>query len=140
MPRNRYQTDEPTSRRMAAVGLRDTKPERVVRSVLTAIGLRYRLHRRDLPGRPDVVLASRRLVLFVHGCFWHRHPGCPRTTTPCRNAALWQVKFRRTLERDARATEALRAAGWKVLVVWECETTNRPELSRRLQSFLNRGA
>jgi len=122
---------------MSAVRPRDTKPEKIVRSLLTALGLRYRVNCFDLPGRPDIVFPRRRKVILVHGCFWHRHPGCSRTTTPRRNNQLWQNKFSRTLERDAHNAEALAAAGWDVLVVWECQTTDRDALTRLLRLFLN---
>jgi DNA mismatch endonuclease, patch repair protein len=132
---NEYVTDDQTSRRLSAVGTRNTTPEKVVRSLLTSMGLRYRLHRHDLPGRPDIVFPGRRKVIFVHGCFWHRHRGCRRTTTPCRNAALWQEKFTRTIHRDAQNVRRLAALGWRVLVVWECETRQQTRLIRKLRAF-----
>lgn len=110
------------SRMMAAIRAADTKPEMIVRRSLHAAGLRYRLHVRDLPGRPDVVLPSRRLVIFVHGCFWHRHPGCRFATTPTTRSEFWQAKFQANRQRDAAACEALEAAGWNALTVWECHT------------------
>ena len=94
----------------------------IVRRVLHGAGYRFRLHRRDLPGSPDVVLPRHRLAVFVHGCFWHRHTGCPRTTTPKTRAAFWASKFAANIARDERATAELGRLGWRVHVVWECET------------------
>jgi DNA mismatch endonuclease, patch repair protein len=131
-----YKTDALTTLRMSAVRPRDTRPEKLVRSLLHRLGFRYRLNCHDLPGRPDVVFRGRRKVIFVHGCYWHRHPHCPRTTTPARNARLWREKFRNTVRRDAQHLRALAADGWAVLVVWECETRDVAALARRLESFL----
>lgn len=96
------------------------------------MGLRFRLHRRELPGRPDIVLARHRTVLFVHGCFWHRH-GCSRTFFPSTHAGFWQDKFERNVERDGENRRALASLGWRVVVVWECETRNVAELESRLR-------
>ena len=106
---------------MARVRSKDTGPELAVRRFMHARGLRFRLHRRDLPGCPDLVFPSRRVVVFVHGCFWHRHPGCKRSTMPTTNASFWQAKFEATVARDAASLAALNMAGWNVLVVWECQ-------------------
>lgn len=106
---------------MSRIANRDTAPERALRSALHRAGLRFRLHRRDLPGRPDIVLPSRRMVIFVHGCFWHRHEGCRFTTTPATNPEFWQGKFASNVSRDAANVAALEALGWRVLVAWECE-------------------
>ena len=105
---------------MAGIGGKNTKPEVRLRSALHATGLRYRLHARKLPGRPDLVFPRFRAVVFVHGCFWHRHTDCRLTTTPATNPTFWQTKFDDNVERDARNIAALRAAGWRVAVVWEC--------------------
>ena len=110
------------SRMMAGIGGKNTRPEMVVRKHLFAAGFRYRLHRRDLPGRPDIVLPKHKTVIFVHGCFWHRHAGCRFAATPATNAQFWQEKLDGNVERDRRATRALLAAGWRVLRVWECRT------------------
>jgi DNA mismatch endonuclease (patch repair protein) len=107
---------------MGKVKCSDTKPELAVRRLLHALGFRYRLHRRDLPGRPDIVLPKYRTALFIHGCFWHRHLGCRGTTTPKTRAEFWNSKFEANVARDQKAELALAAAGWKVAVVWECET------------------
>ncbi len=118
------------SRMMAGIRGTNTKPERVVRSWLHRQGLRFRLHKAGLPGHPDVVLARYRVAIFVHGCFWHRHPGCRDATTPASNAAFWQEKFRKNVERDRKKTAELRRLGWKVLTIWECQTTSEKQLAR----------
>jgi DNA mismatch endonuclease (patch repair protein) len=110
---------EKRSRMMSGIRGKDTKPERLVRSYLHRAGLRFCLHAR-LPGRPDIVLPKHHAVVFVHGCFWHRH-GCRFTTTPGTRTAFWQAKFADNVRRDARVQEQLAAAGWRVFVVWECE-------------------
>lgn len=106
---------------MSRVSSKNTKPEMLVRRALHRLGFRYRLHRRDLPGRPDIVLSKYKTVIFVHGCFWHRHLECSRTTTPKTREAFWRSKFEANISRDRKAVEALEQAGWKVLVLWECE-------------------
>jgi len=105
---------------MAQVKGRDTRPERVVRSLLFRYGFRFRLHRADLPGTPDIVLPRYKTVVFVHGCFWHRHPGCKRASMPASNVAYWEQKFARTVARDAANQAALERLGWRVVIVWEC--------------------
>ncbi|MCX7066065.1 MAG: DNA mismatch endonuclease Vsr [Proteobacteria bacterium] len=121
---------------MAAIRSKDTKPERVVRSVLHRLGFRFALHRADLPGKPDIVMPARRAVVFVHGCYWHMH-GCKRgRSTPVTNAAFWRSKRLRNRARDKRTLAAIRRAGWRVLVVWECQTADRFRLAKRLSSFL----
>lgn len=121
---------------MALIGQKDTKPEMIVRQLLHREGYRYSLHSRDLPGSPDLVFRPRRKVIFVHGCFWHRHPGCRRTTTPKTHAKFWDAKFTANVERDARKTLELKAAGWAVAVIWECETRNPAALRDSLIDFL----
>lgn len=111
---------EVRSRMMAAIGRKNTNPEMVVRKALHAAGFRFRLDVRTLPGSPDIVLPRWRTAIFVHGCFWHRHPGCARATTPATRPEFWQGKFDKNVERDARAQQALHETGWKVAVVWEC--------------------
>lgn len=118
---------------MRSVRRKDTAPELKVRRVLHGLGLRFRIHRKDLPGSPDVVLPSRRIAIFVHGCFWHRHEECQRTTTPKSNRIFWLDKFRKNVARDRRNELALIELGWKVVVVWECETRNDDELEERLR-------
>lgn len=114
--------DAPTrSRMMSRIGPKDTNPELVLRRALHARGFRYRLHRQGLPGRPDLVFPRYRAVIFVHGCFWHRHPGCPKATTPATRTEFWQRKFAGNVERDERNVRYLEADGWRVMIVWECE-------------------
>ena len=108
------------SRMMAAIGSRDTVPEVVLRRTLHARGLRYRLHDRTLPGTPDLVFRRFGAVCFVHGCFWHRHAGCPYATTPSTRKEFWQAKFRANVQRDRRNQQELLASGWRVAIVWEC--------------------
>lgn len=113
----------PEQRRRSMVGnkSRDTKPELEIRRLLHSMGYRFRLQRGDLPGRPDIVLPRYKTVVFVHGCFWHHHSGCPHASTPSTNAEFWQKKFRYNIERDARNREALSALGWNIVIIWECE-------------------
>jgi DNA mismatch endonuclease (patch repair protein) len=124
------------SRMMASVRQLHTKPELLVRRVIHALGFRFRLHRRDLPGSPDIVLLRLRKAVFVHGCFWHRH-GCRKTTTPASNVEFWKQKFEANQRRDRSALLALHRLGWHALVVWECETLRAELLERRLRRFLN---
>lgn len=109
---------------MSGIRGRDTKPEVRVRHYLHRRGIRYRLHVRGLPGRPDIVLPGRRTVILVNGCYWHRHPGCRFAYTPKSNTAFWNEKFRKNVERDSRNLDLLVVAGWRVLTVWECEITD----------------
>lgn len=114
-----------------------TKPELIVRRMVHAMGYRYRLHRKDLPGKPDLVFGPRRKVIFVHGCFWHQHPGCKAGRLPNSNAGYWHEKLRRNVERDAKVQEDLKQLGWDVLTVWDCETKDSAALSSRLLNFLS---
>jgi DNA mismatch endonuclease, patch repair protein len=129
-------TDPQTSVRLGRIRQRDTRPEQMVRSLLTALGIRYRIRNRDLPGSPDVANRRRKWAVFVHGCFWHAHQGCGRATTPKRNNSFWVAKFEANRRRDERAFAALTDANYKVLVIWECETTDVDGLRRRLESFV----
>ena len=131
--------DVPTrSRMMSGIRGKDTKPEMAVRRALFGAGFRFRLHRRDLPGAPDVVMPGRRIVVFVHGCFWHRHMDCRLVKAPATNPEFWRAKIDRNVERDRRAISALRAAGWRVLIVWECVTRGRSEgLAASLREWID---
>ncbi len=111
---------------MSRIRGRDTQPEMKLRSALHAIGLRFRLHISDLPGRPDIVLPKHRLAVFVHGCFWHRHAECKYCTTPASNAEFWRQKFSRNVKRDLENSDRLVAAGWRVYIAWECEIKRSP--------------
>lgn len=121
---------------MARIGPKNSKPEMVVRRLLHALGHRFRLHAKDLPGRPDIVFRSKKKAIFVHGCFWHRHPGCKKATTPKTRVEFWTEKFERNVARDRRKEVALREMGWQVLVVWECETKSVETLSAKLVQYL----
>jgi DNA mismatch endonuclease (patch repair protein) len=132
-------TKERRSWNMSRIRGRDTSPERAVRSILHRLGYRFRLHAR-LPGRPDVVLPKYRTVVFVHGCFWHRHSGCPYAYAPNSRTEFWSQKFADNVARDRGAAAELRALGWQVLVAWECELRDTRKLSRRLDRELRRAA
>lgn len=112
------------SANMSKIRSKDTKPEMVVRRHLHALGFRYRLHDSKLPGHPDIVLPKWHTVIFVNGCFWHRHEGCKLATTPKSNVNFWQAKFAKNVERDIREHAELESAGWHVIVIWECEVNN----------------
>ncbi|MFZ0272374.1 MAG: DNA mismatch endonuclease Vsr [Acidobacteriaceae bacterium] len=123
------------SENMRAIRSKDMRPELAVRSLAHRLGYRFRLHRKDLPGKPDLVFASRRKVIFVHGCFWHSH-GCKMSHAPKSNTGYWVPKLERNRARDAKSAEALSAAGWKLLAIWECETKDEKGLQRRIMAFL----
>jgi DNA mismatch endonuclease (patch repair protein) len=133
-------TDPARSAQMALVRGKDTKPEIVVRHLVHGLGFRYRLHRRDLPGKPDIVLPRLRKIIEVRGCFWHRHPdpACTRARIPKTRQEFWIPKLEGNARRDVENERALSALGWDLLVVWECETvpSRRDELTGRLQAFL----
>ena len=121
---------------MANVKSRDTKPEKIVRSLVHRMGFRFSLHRKDLPGKPDIVLPRHGKVIFVHGCFWHGHNNCRKATIPATNTAFWAEKIAKNKVRDTKAKRQLRQAGWQVLVVWECEIVRTEKLTRKLKKFL----
>ena len=122
---------------MSQVRSKNTKPEWIVRRTLSSLGYRYRLHRKDLPGKPDIVFGNQRKVIFVHGCFWHHHDGCPKAGVPKSNVEFWNDKFEKNIERDARSYRELAGTGWQVLVIWQCETENADDLRRKLVGFLS---
>jgi len=124
------------SRVMGRVRGKNTEPEKRVRRLVHGMGFRYRLHRRDLPGTPDLVFTGRKKIIFVHGCFWHQHD-CPRGARPSSNTSFWNRKLDGNIQRDERNVSALKKDGWKVLVVWECETKNPARLTKRLKKFLS---
>jgi DNA mismatch endonuclease, patch repair protein len=111
---------------MSRIRSRDTKPELLLRSKLHRAGLRFRVHRRNLPGNPDIVLPKYSTVIFVHGCYWHRHKGCKNATTPSTRTGFWEAKFANNIKRDEQNILALKAAGWQPLVIWECELKRDP--------------
>ncbi len=124
------------SRIMRAVRSRDTKPEMIVRKAAHALGYRFRLHRKDLPGSPDMVFPSRRSVIFVHGCFWHGHDCKRGARQPKTNADYWRNKIARNVARDASSLAELTAQGWRALALWECQLRDKGELELRLREFL----
>jgi DNA mismatch endonuclease (patch repair protein) len=114
----------------------DTRPEKIVGSFLHRLGFRFRKHRRYLPGTPDFVLPKYKTSIFVHGCFWHRHPGCPNADAPATRREYWLPKFSRTVDRDQKNQQALHDLGWNVIVIWECEIRNVAQLEQRLKSLI----
>ncbi|MEO5759145.1 MAG: DNA mismatch endonuclease Vsr [Mesorhizobium sp.] len=126
------------SERMARIHARDTKPELVVRRLLHAMGYRYRLHRGDLPGKPDIAFGKRKKAIFIHGCFWHRHddPACRLARLPKSKLDFWGPKLSANAERDTRKQDALKQLGWNVLVVWECELRQSEQLENTLREFV----
>lgn len=130
---------EQRSKNMSQIKSRGMKPELAVRRLVHGLGYRYRLHRHDLPGRPDMVFPGRRKVIFVHGCFWHQHPdsNCKLAHKPQSNSSYWGPKLRRNQERDTKHQAQLRDMGWHVLVLWECEVKADSQLTERITLFLN---
>lgn len=131
-----FLTPTERSAMMSRIRSRNTKPELVVRSVLHRMGYRFRLHSKGLPGHPDIVLPRHKTVVLVHGCFWHRHPGCQYAYTPKSRRDFWTAKFKANTERDRRTINALRRAGWRVHLIWECQTSDPERLSRDLEHIL----
>ena len=130
-------TKEKRSWIMSCVKGRDTKPEILVRSVVHRMGYRFRVHRRDLPGNPDIVLPRHGKVIFAHGCFWHGHKRCPRSKRPTTNKGFWNEKLDKNVKRDKRFRRKLRLMGWKELVIWQCETRKPEKLLAKLERFLH---
>ncbi|WP_244746170.1 very short patch repair endonuclease [Paraburkholderia terricola] len=125
------------SERMALVRAKDTKPELLVRRLVHGMGYRYRLHRRDLPGTPDLVFPGRGKVIFIHGCFWHRHARCALARLPKSRGDFWLPKLTANAERDVRNLRALRRLGWSVLTIWECQLGDTAKLASRIRRFLD---
>ena len=122
---------------MSHVRNRDTRPEKIIRSILHKSGFRFRIQRKDLPGKPDIVLPKYKTIIFVHGCFWHQHEGCKKALPPKSNVSFWVEKFRKNKERDRKVIRTLQESGWKVIVVWQCEIPkikNNPEIIKKLIS------
>ena len=138
-----FMADDRTSRQrsenMRAVHSKDTRLELTIRSMLHRLGYRFRLHRKNLPGTPDLVFPARKAVMFVHGCFWHGHD-CPRGNLPATNRDFWQAKITKNRERDGRAREQVQKLGWKILTVWQCEIKDKAALAKRLSRFLESAA
>ena len=127
---------EKRSEIMSRIRGRDTKPEMIVRRIAHGLGFRFRLHRRDLPGSPDLVFPRHRAVIMVHGCFWHRHPGCKYASTPKTRVGFWERKFAGNVVRDRRNEAELYELGWRVMVIWECETKDNEAVASCIESFL----
>ena len=118
---------EKRSEVMTRIRSKNTKPEKILRSLLHNVGLRFRIHREDLPGKPDIVFPRQKLVVFVHGCFWHFHKDCREGRIPSSNSIFWRNKLQKNVDRDQRNIDRLQKDGWKVIVIWECEIENYPE-------------
>lgn len=130
-------SQEQRSRNMAAIRAKDTSPEIAVRRLLHRLGYRYRLHVKDLPGKPDIVLPRFHAIVEVRGCFWHRHPGCRYATSPATRQEFWQAKFKENMARDRRVEELLSQQGWRLEIVWECEIREMATLETKLVKFLS---
>ena len=128
---------EDRSRIMANIKSKDTTPESAVRSLLFSLGYRFRLHKKDLPGKPDIVMKKFGTVVFVHGCFWHHHQKCRRANWPKSNKGYWIPKIRKNVERDRSNVQMLKDSGWRVLIIWECEVKNLEKLRKRLRREIN---
>ena len=129
-------SEEKRSYVMSCVSSKDTKPEKIVRSFLHRAGFRFRLHSPGLPGKPDLVLAKYKTAIFVHGCFWHRHPGCKRTTTPATRREFWLEKFKKNVIRDNLNYQKLKEQGWEVIVVWACKLEKIQSRDEALKSLV----
>ena len=123
---------------MSRIRGRDTKPELIVRRIAHRLGYRFRLYQKDLPGSPDLVFPRHRSVIMVHGCFWHRHPGCKHAASPKTRVQFWKTKFEKNVVRDRRIASALWDLGWRMLVIWECETKDHEAVAARIASYLGR--
>ena len=127
-----YKVSKERSKNMAAIKSKNTNPEIKVRKLLHSLGYRFRLHKKELPGSPDIVLKKYKTVVFVHGCFWHRHKECKYASNPKTREEFWNKKFLSNIERDIKVPERIKAAGWKSIVVWECELKDIQKLKKRL--------
>jgi DNA mismatch endonuclease (patch repair protein) len=127
---------EQRSANMARIRSKDTHPELVLRSLIHGLGYRFRLHRKDLPGKPDIVFPGRRKIIFAHGCFWHQHPGCPEGRVPGSRLEYWAPKLTKNQSRDAANQSHLKDEGWDLLVIWECELKDISAVKRKVRDFL----
>ena len=132
-----HEVSEQRSRNMSAIKSKNTKPEITVRKLLHSMGYRFRLHKKDLPGSPDIVLPKYKTVIFVHGCFWHRHQNCKYASNPKTRREFWEKKFKENIERDKKNQEKLKNLGWKTKIVWECEIKKQDKLIKKIEDFLN---
>lgn len=121
---------------MSRIKSKDTNPEIVVRKILTRLGYRYRIHRKDIPGTPDIAFIGLKKVIFIHGCFWHRHVGCKYAYVPKSNVARWNKKFKENIDRDNKVLEELKDKGWNYLIIWECQLKNNENIPEMLKTFL----
>ena len=137
-PRHDIYSPEKRSEIMSRVRCANTGPELRVRKILHALGFRYRLHTDSLPGKPDIVLSKLKKIVMVHGCFWHQHKNCPRASMPSTRLEWWKAKLRRNQMRDRKVNRQLRALGWSVCVIWECQTKKTKQVETRLLRFLGR--
>ena len=128
----KHKVSEQRSRNMSAIKSKNTKPEIAVRKLLHSMGYRFRLHRKDLPGSPDIVLPKYKTVIFVHGCFWHRHENCKYASTPKTRKEFWENKFKANLKRDAEVQEKIKNIGWQSVVIWECELKDMKNLKLKI--------
>ena len=133
-----HEVSEQRSRNMSAIKSKNTKPEITVRKLLHSMWYRFRLHKKDLPGSPDIVLPKYKTVIFVHGCFWHRHQNCKYASDPKTRREFWEKKFKENIERDKKTQEKLKNLGWKTNIVWECEVKNREILIVKLEEILRK--
>ena len=122
---------------MSAIKSKNTKPEIAVRKLLHSMGYRFRLHGKDLPGSPDIVLPKYKIVIFVHGCFWHRHENCKYASTPKTRQEFWEIKFKANVKRDLEIQEKIKNLDWRSVVIWECEIKNKIFLERKLRKLFN---
>ncbi len=129
-------TKKKRSWNMSRIRSRNTAPEKIVRKILTELGLRYRLHAKQLPGKPDIIIKKSKTVIFINGCFWHQHKGCKRKTMPKGNRNYWKPKLERNVAKQKADIKALRKDDWKVGIVWECETGDKDKLKKKLQKIL----
>ena len=121
---------------MSRIRSKNTKPEVAVRRTLYSLGLKYRLHRKDLPGKPDIVLPKKKIAVFVNGCFWHQHEGCKRKSSPKSNTEYWEDKLKKNIDRQNRNIKSLKDLGWRVCLIWECEVKNDNLIEGRIKDFL----
>tara|TARA_B100000925_G_scaffold264554_1_gene223152 strand:+ start:97 stop:516 length:420 start_codon:yes stop_codon:yes gene_type:complete len=132
-----HEVSEQRSRNMSAIKSKNTKPEIIVRKLLHSKGYRFRLHKKDLPGSPDIVLPKYKTVIFVHGCFWHRHQNCKYASNPKTRREFWEKKFKENIERDKKTQKKLKNLGWKTKILWECEIKKQDKLIKKIEDFLN---
>lgn len=132
-----HEVDKARSQQMRLIRSKDTKPELKIRRALFALGYRYRLHPKNLPGKPDLTFPSRKKAIFIHGCFWHRHEGCKKNRTPKSKLEYWEPKFASNMARDQRNQEALTETDWRFMIVWECELKQLDQTIQRITDFLD---